>query len=183
MKSGSRGIHCTQRSIGSKMSQTYSSSLDMSSKLCRCRERLLLLKATTVKNKGRLFWRCRNWAVSDKFLIYWAKLISFDVLMVLFFFLQSNSHYNFFEWFNEEESKFEGNAPDFQDSGRTRVEEDEVCLEKEKVILELIKKNEKLKTKLQEEKRFGRFLQFFFLLSWTLTILLVFMLSFKFNCY
>ena len=85
MKSGSRGIHCTQRSIGSKMSQTYSSSLDMSSKLCRCRERLLLLKATTVKNKGRLFWRCRNWAVSDKFLIYWAKLISFDVLMVLFY--------------------------------------------------------------------------------------------------
>jgi len=58
----------------------------------------------------------------------------------MFFFLQSNSHCNFFEWFNEEEYKFEGNTPNFQDSGRTRAEEDEVCLEKEKVILELIKK-------------------------------------------
>ena len=99
-----------------------------------------------------------------------------------FVFLQSNSHCNFFEWVNEEESKFEGNKPKFQDNGRTRVKEDEVCLEKEKVILELIKKSEKLKRKLQEEKKFVRFLQFFFLLSWTLTIVLVFMLLFKFNC-
>jgi len=96
--------------------------------------------------------------------------------------MQSNSHCNFFEWFNEEDSKYEGNAPDFQDSGRTRTEEDEVCLEKEKVIVELIKKNEKLKAKLQEEKKFGRFMQVFFLLSWTLTIIFVFMLLFKFNC-
>jgi len=85
MKSGSRGIHCTQRSSGSKISQTCSSLSDMTSKLCGCGERLLLLNATTVKNNGRLFWRCRNWAVSDKFGIYWANLISFDVLMVLFY--------------------------------------------------------------------------------------------------
>ena len=96
--------------------------------------------------------------------------------------MQSNSHCNFFKWFNEEDSKYEGNAADFEDSGRRRTEEDEMCLEKEKVIVELIKKNEKLKAKLQEEKKFGRFMQVFFLLSWTLTIIFVFMLLFKLNC-
>ena len=104
------------------------------------------------------------------------------------FFLLSNSHCNFFEWDNEEESKFEGNEAEFQDSGRTRAEEDEVCLEKRKVILELIKKNEKLKTKLQEEKKFGSFLQYFsfyrghYQLSWFLcccssSIVISFLLS------
>jgi len=57
-----------------------------------------------------------------------------------------------------------------------------VCLEKEKVILELIKKSEKLKRKLQEEKKFGRFLQFLFVSSWALIVVLVFMWLFKLNC-
>jgi len=64
MKSGSKGFNFTQRKIGSKMSQSCGSSSEIASKVCGCGERLLLLKATTVKNKGRLFWRCRNWAVS-----------------------------------------------------------------------------------------------------------------------
>jgi len=66
MKSGSKGFPCTPRNTGSKMSQSCASSSEMSSKVCGCGERLLLLKASTVKNKGRLFWRCRNWAVSFK---------------------------------------------------------------------------------------------------------------------
>ena len=45
------------------------------------------------------------------------------------------------------------------------VEQDEVWLGKEKVIFELIKKSEQLKRKLQEEKKFGRFLQCLFVLS------------------
>jgi len=85
MKIGSKGIHCTQRNSGSKMSQSCASSSDISLKVCGCGEKLLLLNATIVKNKGRLFWRCRNWVVSDKFHIYWASSISFHVLMVLFF--------------------------------------------------------------------------------------------------
>ena len=57
-----------------------------------------------------------------------------------------------------------------------------MSLEKEKVILELIKKSENLKRKLQEEKKFGRFMQCLFVLSWAITIVLVFMLLFKLNC-
>ncbi|KOM56696.1 hypothetical protein LR48_Vigan10g258800 [Vigna angularis] len=58
---GDRG-GCTPRSIGSGMSQSCGSS-HLASKNCGCGERLLLLKATTLKNKGRQFYRCRNWAV------------------------------------------------------------------------------------------------------------------------
>jgi len=66
MKSGSKGFNFTQRKIGSKISQSCVSSSEIASKLCGCGERLLLLEATTMKNKGRLFWRCRNWVVSIK---------------------------------------------------------------------------------------------------------------------
>ena len=40
-------------------------------------------------------------------------------------------------------------------------EEDEVSLKREKIILDLINKNEKLKMKLQQEKKIGTFLFFF----------------------
>ncbi|XP_027922385.1 uncharacterized protein LOC114180295 [Vigna unguiculata] len=70
MKSGSSRIDCRQRKIGLKISQSTTSCSEIASKVCGCGERLLLLKAGTMKNKGRLFWRCRNWA--------------------------SNSHYNYF---------------------------------------------------------------------------------------
>jgi len=55
MKSESKGFPCSQRNNGSRMSQSCASSSDISSKVCGCGERFLLLKATTVKNKGRLF--------------------------------------------------------------------------------------------------------------------------------
>ncbi|KOM25745.1 hypothetical protein LR48_Vigan181s002300 [Vigna angularis] len=77
---GDRG-GCTPRSIGSGMSQKCGSS-HLASKKCGCGERLLLLKATTLKNKGRLFYRCRNWA--------------------------SNSSCTFFEWVDEGDFKMEG---------------------------------------------------------------------------
>ncbi|KAG2407498.1 uncharacterized protein HKW66_Vig0023200 [Vigna angularis] len=77
---GDRG-GCTPRSIGSGMSQACGSS-DLASKNCGCGERLLLLKATTLKNKGRLFYRCGNWA--------------------------SNSSCNFFEWVDEGDFQMEG---------------------------------------------------------------------------
>ncbi|KAG2376458.1 uncharacterized protein HKW66_Vig0153880 [Vigna angularis] len=77
---GDRG-GCTPRSIDSGMSQTCGSS-HLASKNCGCGERLLLLKATTLKNKGRLFYRCRNWA--------------------------SNSSCNFFEWVDEGDFEMEG---------------------------------------------------------------------------
>jgi len=57
-----------------------------------------------------------------------------------------------------------------------------VSPEKERVILELMKKSEKLKRKLQEEKKFERFLQCLLVLSWAITVVLVLMLLFKLNC-
>ncbi|KOM31851.1 hypothetical protein LR48_Vigan01g140700 [Vigna angularis] len=101
---GDRG-GCTPRSIGSGMSQTCGSS-HLASKNCGCGERLLLLKATTLKNKGRLFYRCRNWAVRD----------------------------------------FE-----MEGSLQRKSEEVEVCIEN--VVLDLRKKKDKLKKKLEEERK------------------------------
>ncbi|KOM26418.1 hypothetical protein LR48_Vigan272s000600 [Vigna angularis] len=67
MKANSGGIGCMRRSIGSAMSQTCGSSSHLGSKICGCGEKLLLLKATTLKNKGRLFLRCRNWTSNSNF--------------------------------------------------------------------------------------------------------------------
>ena len=67
------------------------------------------------------------------------------------FFLQTNSHCNYFEWIDDKESDFQGKESESEVSGGKRVEgrkrgeEDEVCLKMEKIILDLIKKNEKLK--------------------------------------
>jgi len=44
--------------------------------------------------------------------------------------LQSNSHCNYFEWVNEEESKFEGKESEIEANSRKIVEEDEVCLDR-----------------------------------------------------
>jgi len=99
-----------------------------------------------------------------------------------FIFLQSNSHCNYFQWVNEEECRGEGEESEFKAVAGKRVEEDEVCLEKEKLILDLIKKNEKLKRKLQKEKRFGKVLQLLFVLLWGFSIVFVVMFLFKFNC-
>jgi len=49
-------------------------------------------------------------------------------------------------------------------------------------MLDLMKKNEKLKMKLQQEKKIGTFLFFLFVISWVSTIVMVFMLLFKVNC-
>jgi len=81
------------------------------------------------------------------------------------FFVQSNSHCYYFEWVNESKSTFEGKESEFESSGGKIVEEDKGCLEKDKVIMDLIKKNEKLKRKLQQEKKIGKFLQLLFVLS------------------
>jgi len=96
--------------------------------------------------------------------------------------LQSNSNCNYFEWVNEEECKDEGGESEFEDGVGKRFEEEEVCLEKEKLILNLIKKNEKLKRKLQKEKTFGKLLQLLFVLSWAFSIVFVVMFLFKLNC-
>ena len=44
--------------------------------------------------------------------------------------MQSNSHCNYFEWVNEEESKFEGKESEIEANSRKIVEEDEVCLDR-----------------------------------------------------
>ena len=88
---------------------------------------------------------------------------SFGFLCNGFLFVQSNFHCNYFEWVNESESTFEGKESEFESSGGKIVEEDKgCCLEKDKVIMDLIKKNEKLKRKLQQEKKIGNFLQLLF---------------------
>ena len=77
------------------------------------------------------------------------------------FLSQTNSHCNYFEWVDDEESDFQGNESESEVSGGKRVEgwkkgeEDEVSLKREKIILDLINKNEKLKMKLQQEKKMG----------------------------
>jgi len=58
-----------KRSVGSKgcpLSSSSSAQVGSSHfgrKVCGCGDQLLLLKATTTKNNGRFFFRCRNWAV------------------------------------------------------------------------------------------------------------------------
>ena len=83
---------------------------------------------------------------------------------------------------NEEESQFEGKESKIEANSGKIVEKDEVCLDREKFILELIKKNEKLKRKLQQERRLGKFLQFLFLISWASTVVFVVMFLLKVNC-
>jgi len=66
MKSHGEGCASIHRSYGSNSttSSTPFSSLRGKGKVCGCGTTLMLLKANTVKNKGRLLWRCRNWKVS-----------------------------------------------------------------------------------------------------------------------
>ena len=86
------------------------------------------------------------------------------------FFVQSNSHCNYFEWVNESESTFEWKESEFKSSGGKIVEEDKgCCLEKDNVIMDLIKKNEKMKRKLQQEKKLENFCNFYlFCRGWQL---------------
>ncbi|XP_017438475.2 uncharacterized protein LOC128195635 [Vigna angularis] len=142
---GDRG-GCTPRSIGSGMSQSCGSS-HLASKNCGCGERLLLLKATTLKNKGRQFYRCRNWA--------------------------SNSSCNFFEWVDEGDFEMEGSL-------QRKSEEVEVCIEN--VVLELRKKKDKLKKKLEEERKNFKMMLVFFVLSWALTAMFCILFVLKVNC-
>ncbi|KAG2379831.1 uncharacterized protein HKW66_Vig0166100 [Vigna angularis] len=154
MEADRGGNGCTRRSIGSGMSETCGSSSHLASRNCGCGERLLLLKATTLKNKGRLFYRCRNWAVSEKmFYLLWV---------------------NYFEWVDEGDSKIEGSL-------QRRSEEVEVCIEN--VVLDLRKKKDKLKRKLeQERKKFKMMLVLFVLSLWALTVMFCIMFLLKINC-
>ncbi|KOM28778.1 hypothetical protein LR48_Vigan583s002900 [Vigna angularis] len=137
MKADSGGIGCTRRSIGSGMSQTSGSSSHLASIMCGCGERMLVLKATTLKNRGRLFYRCRNWA--------------------------SNGSCNYFEWVDEGHNEIERSL-------QRKSEEVEVCMEK--VVLDLRKKKDKLKRKLEEERKNFKMMLVFFVLSWALTVML-----------
>ncbi|KOM53033.1 hypothetical protein LR48_Vigan09g169200 [Vigna angularis] len=147
MKADSGGTGYTRRSIGSGMSQTCGSFSHLASKMCGCGERLLVLKTTTLKNKGRLFYRCRNWA--------------------------SNASCNYFEWVDEGHYENEGSL-------QRKSEEVEVCMEK--VVLDLRKKKDKLKRKLEQERKNFKMMLVFFVLSWVLTVMLCIMFVFKINC-
>ena len=109
-----------------------------------------------------------------------------DIHLVFFvmvsFFVQFNSHCNYFEWVNQSKSTFKGKEYEFESSGGKIVEEDKGCLEKDKVIINWIKKNERLKRTLQQEKKIGKFLQLLFVLSWVSTIVLVVIVLLKVNC-
>ena len=106
--------------------------------------------------------------------------------VIVSFSVQSNSNCNYFEWVNESESTFEGKDSELESSGGKTVEEDKVCClekeEKDKAIMELIKKNDKLKKKLQQEKNIGKFLQLLFVFSWVATVVVVIMVLLKVNC-
>ncbi|KAG2399212.1 uncharacterized protein HKW66_Vig0083060 [Vigna angularis] len=143
MKADSGGFGCTRRTIGLGI-WGYG-------------QRLLLLKATTLKNKGRLFLRCSNWT--------------------------SNSNCNYFECVDEGESEIEATLQRKTEEvevclEKEKVEEVEVCLEKENVVLDLRKKNKKLKRKLEQERKYGKIMLLLFVLSWALTI----MFLLKINC-
>ncbi|KAG2404122.1 uncharacterized protein HKW66_Vig0110440 [Vigna angularis] len=149
---GDRG-GCTPRSIGSGMSQTCGSS-HLASKNCGCGERLLLLKATTLKNKGRLFNRCRNWAISEnKSFIYCVE----DCI----------------EWVDEGDFEMERSL-------QRKSEEVEVCIEN--VVLDLRKKKDKLKKKLEQERKNFKMMSVFFVLSWALTAMFCILFVLKVNC-
>ncbi|XP_022635247.1 uncharacterized protein At1g43920, Chloroplastic-like [Vigna radiata var. radiata] len=147
MKGDSGGIGCSRRSIGSGMSQTCGSSSHLTSKMCGCGERLLVLKATTLKNKGRLFYRCRNWA--------------------------SNASCNYFEWVDEGHNEIEGSL---------QRKSEEVDVYMEKALLDLRKKKDKLKRKLEQKRKNFKMMLVFFVLSWALTVILCIMFVFKINC-
>ena len=69
------------------------------------------------------------------------------------FLFRTNSHCNYFEWVDDEESDFQGKETESEANGGKKGEKDKVSLKREKIILDLMKKNEKLKMKLQQEKK------------------------------
>lgn len=89
--------------------------------------------------------------------------------------MASNSHFNYIKWVDEGESKIEVNV-------ETKMEENEVCFEKEKVVLDLMKKDEKLKRKLQQKRKVEKIMLLLFVVSWTLTIFFFVMFLLMINC-
>jgi len=65
MKSHGESSAYIRRNSGTKSVGASSSFSGLRGKLCGCGEKVVLLQANTTKNKGRFFWRCRNWRVSS----------------------------------------------------------------------------------------------------------------------
>ncbi|XP_027927830.1 uncharacterized protein At1g43920, Chloroplastic-like [Vigna unguiculata] len=141
-----------RRSYGSKCSTTSSSSSQNRSsgfvpRICGCGEILLLLKATTHKNNGRFFWRCKNWA--------------------------NDRNCRFFQWADEVEPEKEVPIE--------KNEEDNVCVN-ERMLVDVLQKNAKLKKKLIEERKMGQLKMCAFLVSWAVTVMFCVFFVMKINC-
>ncbi|QCD94251.1 hypothetical protein DEO72_LG5g2335 [Vigna unguiculata] len=144
-----------KRSYGSKCSTTSSSSSQIRSsesvpRICGCGETLLLLKATTQKNNGRFFWRCKNWA--------------------------NDRNCRFFQWADEVEPEKEVTIE--------KNEEDSVCVN-ERMLVDVLQKNAKLKKKLIEERKMGQLKMCAFLVSWAFTVMfcVFFVMKINYNGY
>ncbi|QCE12020.1 hypothetical protein DEO72_LG10g3259 [Vigna unguiculata] len=124
-----------KRSVGSKgcpLSSSSSAQVGSSHfgrKVCGCGDQLLLLKATTTKNNGRFFFRCRNWA--------------------------TESHCNYFRWADAVEGEVEGKPECDERKPECEEGENENLSGSDTVILQLLQKNAKLKKKLSVERKMG----------------------------
>lgn len=65
--------HPTKRASSCK---SFASSSYPRCRLCKCGEELLLLTSKTATNPGRVFWRCKNWDVSNFLPFYYVASIS-----------------------------------------------------------------------------------------------------------
>ncbi|XP_027941648.1 uncharacterized protein LOC114195394 [Vigna unguiculata] len=84
----------------------------------------------------------------------------------------------------------EGNCSFFQwaDEGEpvwdelTEKKDEETLCDKEKMVVDLLQKNVKLKKKLMEERKLGQIKMWLFLVSWAFTIVFCVLFVMKINC-
>jgi len=89
------------------------------------------------------------------------------------FSLQSDRNCRFFQWAEEVEPEKEG-LPE-------KKNENNVCVN-ERMLVDVLQKNSKLKKKLMEERKMGQLKMWLFLVSWAFTVTFCVFFMMKINC-
>ncbi|QCE04852.1 hypothetical protein DEO72_LG8g2893 [Vigna unguiculata] len=150
MKSHGESSAYIRRNSGTKSVGASSSFSGLRGKLCGCGEKVVLLQANTTKNKGRFFWRCRNW--------------------------RSDDNCKYFEWVHDGEESVMEEKPEIEE------EDDELVGVNDKYVIQLIRKNIKLKLKLEAEMTGGKIQFYIFVVAWILTLMFGVIMCLKSNC-
>ena len=64
----------------------------------------------------------------------------------------------------------------------TRKKDEETFCDKERMVVDLLQKNVKLKKKLMEERKLGQIKMWLFLVSWAFTVVFCVLFVMKINC-